>query len=126
MTAKQLKDVEANRAEYLQSLLDMLEADKRNMAKMKGTADQVFKESIKEAVATGDAEKVELLKKAGRDLIRAQQERGIPYLKILRQFEDTNIDDTIAEGQKMLKDIQIKKGLRKLNASGGVALMLGQ
>ena len=126
MTAKDLKDVEANRAEYLQSLLDMLEADKRNMAKMKGTADQVFKESIKEAVATGDTEKIELLKKAGRDLIRAQQERGIPYLKILRQFEDTNIDDTIAEGQKMLKDFQIKKGLRKLNASGGVAMMLGE
>ena len=126
MTAKDLKDVEANRAEYLQSLLDMLEADKRNMAKMKGTADQVFKESIKEAMATGDAEKIDLLKKAGRDLIRAQQERGIPYLKILRQFDDTNIDDTISEGQKMLKDFQIKKGLRKLNASGGVAMMLGQ
>ena len=126
MTAKQLKDVEANRAEYLQSLLDMLEADKRNLTKIKGTADQVFKESMKEAVATGDAEKIDLLKKAGRDLIRAQQERGIPYLKILRQFEDTNIDDTIAEGQKMLKDFQIKKGLRKLNASGGVAMMLGE
>ena len=126
MTAKQLKDVEANRAEYLQGLLDMLEADKKNMAKMKGTADQVFKESMREAMATGDAEKIDLLKKAGRDLIRAQQERGIPYLKILRQFEDTNIDDTIAEGQKMLKDFQIKKGLRKLNASGGVAMMLGE
>jgi len=126
MSAKNLKDVEANRAEYLQSLLDMLEADKRNMAKMKGTADQVFKESIKEAMAAGDTEKVELLKKAGRDLIRVQQEKGIPYLKILRQFEDTNIDDTIAEGQKMLKDFQIKKGLRKLNASGGVAMMLGE
>ena len=126
MTAKQLKDVEANRAEYLQGLLDMLESDKRNLTKMKGTADQVFKESMKEAVATGDAEKIKLLKKAGRDLIRAQQERGIPYLKILRQFEDTNIDDTIAEGQKMLKDFQIKKGLRKLNASGGVAMMLGE
>jgi len=26
----------------------------------------------------------------------------------------------------MLKDFQIKKGLRKLNASGGVAMMLGE
>ena len=126
MTAKQLKDVEANRAEYLQSLLDMLEADKRNMAKMKGTADQVFKQSMKEAVAAGDTEKIKLLKKAGKDLIREEQEKGIPYLKILRQFDDTNIDDTISEGQKMLKDFQIKKGLRKLNASGGVAMMLGE
>ena len=126
MTAKQLKDVEANRAEYLEGLLDMLESDKRNLTKMKGTADQVFKESMREAVASGDTEKIKLIKTAGRDLIRAQQERGIPYLKILRQFEDTNIDDTIAEGQKMLKDFQIKKGLRKLNASGGVAMMLGE
>ena len=126
MSAKNLKDVEANRAEYLQGLLDMLEADKRNMAKMKGTADQVFKQSMKEAVAAGDTEKIKLLKKAGKDLIREEQEKGIPYLKILRQFDDTNIDDTISEGQKMLKDFQIKKGLRKLNASGGVAMMLGQ
>ena len=126
MSAKNLKDVEANRAEYLQGLLDMLEADKRNMAKMKGTADQVFKQSMKEAVAAGDTEKIKLLKKAGKDLIREEQEKGIPYLKILRQFDDTNIDDTISEGQKMLKDFQIKKGLRKLNASGGVAMMLGE
>ena len=104
----------------------MLESDKRNLTKIKGTADQVFKESMKEAVATGDAEKIDLLKKAGRDLIRVQQERGIPSLKRLRQFDDTDIDDTILEGQKMLKDFQIKKGLRKLNASGGVAMMLGQ
>ena len=104
----------------------MLEADKRNMAKMKGTADQVFKQSMKEAVAAGDTEKIKLLKKAGKDLIREEQEKGIPYLKILRQFDDTNIDDTISEGQKMLKDFQIKKGLRKLNASGGVAMMLGE
>ena len=126
MSAKQLKDVEANRAEYLEGLLDMLEADKRNMTKMKATADQVFKQSMKEAVAAGDTEKIKLLKKAGGDLIREEQEKGIPYLKILRQFEDTNIDDTISEGQKMLKDFQIKKGLRKLNASGGVAMMLGE
>jgi len=126
MSAKNVKDVESNRAEYLQGLLDMLESDKRNLTKMNETADQVFKESMKEAVATGDAEKIDLLKKAGRDLIRVQQERGIPSLKRLRQFDDTDIDDTILEGQKMLKDFQIKKGLRKLNASGGVAMMLGQ
>ena len=116
MSKEELDILKENRTEYLKHLLNIMKSDKKFLDNNR--------ELVEEAIAQAPIGLKEFAKEMSDSIKRnAMKENRLERLSV---YDKVNPDDAIMDVEMMIKNMSTGKDKRALNATGGVARLLGE
>ena len=114
---EQLKALQINQTDYVQSLLNIMKSDKNFLNNLKANTE----EAIAQAPIGMEAYAKEITESIKRDAMKGSR------FDRFKVYDKIDIDDAIVDVEQMIKNRRIKESDgRALNASGGLQTMLGE
>jgi len=116
MSKEELNQLKENRTEYVKHLLNIIKSDKKFLDNNR--------ELVEEAIAQAPIGLKEFAKEMSESIKRnAMKENRLERLSV---YDKVNPDDAIMDVEMMIKNMSTGKDKRALNATGGIARMLGE
>jgi hypothetical protein len=114
---EQLKALQKNQTDYVQSLLNIMKSDKNFLNNLKANTD----ETIAQAPIGMEAFAKEITESIKRDAMKGSR------FDRFKVYDKIDIDDAIVDVEQMIKNRRVKESDgRALNSSGGLQTMLGE
>jgi hypothetical protein len=114
---EQLKALQKNQTDYVQSLLNIIKSDKNFLDNLKANTDEAIAQA---PIGMKDFAK-EITESIKRDAMKGSR------FDRFKVYDKIDIDDAIVDVEQMIKNRRVKESDgRALNASGGLQTMLGE
>jgi hypothetical protein len=114
---EQLKALQKNQTDYVQSLLNIIKSDKNFLDNLKANTD----EAIAQAPIGMEAFAKEITESIKKDAMKGSR------FDRFKVYDKIDINDAIVDVEQMIKNRRVKESDgRALNASGGLTTMLGE
>lgn len=116
MSKEELNQLKENRTEYVKHLLNIIKSDKKFLDNNR--------ELVEEAIAQAPIGMKEFAKEMSESIKRNSMKEN--RLERLSVYDKVNPNDAIMDVEMMIKNMSTGKDKRALNATGGVARLLGE